>query len=73
MISTAKLRHHNKSGLVKMCIAKESDGYECVRPIERVDNSYKHFRRDRGAMEFQHVDVNGYYQAIYQKEFLNEI
>lgn len=62
-------KHHTKLGLVKICIDKESEGWECVVPIHFVTKGHQEYRR-KGDTNYEfkgYSQSDGYYKAIYSK------
>ncbi|KPH76084.1 hypothetical protein AFL42_07235 [Oceanobacillus caeni] len=65
----SKVRHPTKYGCLKLCIDKESRGFECISPITKKVAHQKYFRRKGTLVEFLHTDQDVYYEAIYKKVF----
>ncbi|WP_419893263.1 hypothetical protein [Oceanobacillus kimchii] len=64
MVAISRVRHTSKYGCLALCRDKEALGFECIRPIEQVNKTYKHFNK-RGKFLFTEEDE--YYEAIYRK------
>ncbi|MRG86984.1 hypothetical protein [Salinibacillus xinjiangensis] len=67
MAIISKVRHSDKYKCVKLCIQKEKEGFECVKPIERKYSFQKQFRRDGKFFDYQTTSLDSYYEAIYRK------
>ncbi|HLR67040.1 hypothetical protein [Virgibacillus alimentarius] len=65
----SRLRHKNLRKLVELCREKEDQGWECIRPIQRTDRSFKHFNIDKDkTYEFQNTDTIHFYEAVYRRK-----
>lgn len=65
----SRVKHPDKYQCLKLCMQKESEGWECVRSIQKVNKFTKHFSYDGRDVLFRGFTDDGYYEAIYRKKF----
>ena len=69
MHAISKVRHEDKYKCVQLCIEKENQGFECIRPIRYVDHYHKNFRFKGKYIEYADSSDGAYYEAVYRKTF----
>lgn len=61
------VKHTDKHKCVLLCIEKERQGYECIRPISKEFRYYKEFKLNARRYEYRNTDQEVYYHAIYRR------
>lgn len=62
----ARLVEEDKLKLIRRCIKKEDEGWECISPIKRIDLSKRNYLQRGQFYDYDGTTSTGFYQAIYQ-------
>ena len=63
----SRVRERSIHQALKLCRDKESQGFECIKPLEKVGASRKDFKYKNGRYEFKDNDYQTYWVAVYKK------